>query len=581
MEQTFPAGATQRIVIADVAGDLKVQGWDQQSIKVSTDAHIDILQLEGDALIISGCKDDLALAVPYEAIISARNIKHDVSIENVRQATLQDISSDLRVAKVTTVHIEGNIKGDVMLVEASQVNGGSVNGDLRLQSIGEASIGHVGKDLTVREVSRLQARSVGHDCDVHNSAYLEMVIGSVGKDLQIDGAQSVQAANIGHDCSLRDIQGDIKISHIGADVDIRGVGGNVQVGNSGADLHLQNVGGNVILGHIGRDGQIRTVGGNVQTGNIGADAHIEGVHGNITIGKIGKDVRIQADFPPTSMTQVHASGDAAIVLPANADMTIHATVGGNVNGCSVVSHTRGSRVTLIYGNGAARLELHVGGDLNLLGEASPKSSSSAWDWHWNQFSQDMAEFGREMGQFGQELSWEINEVVNEATSSASMRAARVAEKQRRKAEEQRRKAEQQAQRASERAARLNVRINNREWHMDSERVERIVEQARQAAAEGVSGALEAVEQALKNLSVPQPPVPPRPPEPAQQEVPGEYPESEPGETASGIEEIETPATGEPVPTANPEQEREAILRMIAEGRITPEEGDMLLEALGG
>ncbi len=31
---------------------------------------------------------------------------------------------------------------------------------------------------------------------------------------------------------------------------------------------------------------------------------------------------------------------------------------------------------------------------------------------------------------------------------------------------------------------------------------------------------------------------------------------------------------------NPEQERIAILRMIAEGRITPEEGDMLLEALG-
>jgi hypothetical protein len=30
---------------------------------------------------------------------------------------------------------------------------------------------------------------------------------------------------------------------------------------------------------------------------------------------------------------------------------------------------------------------------------------------------------------------------------------------------------------------------------------------------------------------------------------------------------------------NIEQEREAILRMIAEGRISPEEGDMLLEAL--
>ena len=34
-------------------------------------------------------------------------------------------------------------------------------------------------------------------------------------------------------------------------------------------------------------------------------------------------------------------------------------------------------------------------------------------------------------------------------------------------------------------------------------------------------------------------------------------------------------------TLTPEQDREAILRMIAEGCISPEEGDLLLEALGG
>jgi hypothetical protein len=31
---------------------------------------------------------------------------------------------------------------------------------------------------------------------------------------------------------------------------------------------------------------------------------------------------------------------------------------------------------------------------------------------------------------------------------------------------------------------------------------------------------------------------------------------------------------------NVEQERAAILQMVAEGRISPEEGDMLLDALG-
>ncbi|HLG76876.1 MAG TPA: hypothetical protein VKX46_10700, partial [Ktedonobacteraceae bacterium] len=40
-----------------------------------------------------------------------------------------------------------------------------------------------------------------------------------------------------------------------------------------------------------------------------------------------------------------------------------------------------------------------------------------------------------------------------------------------------------------------------------------------------------------------------------------------------------PVEDREVSGASPEQEREAILRMISEGRITPEEGDMLLEAL--
>ena len=58
-------------------------------------------------------------------------------------------------------------------------------------------------------------------------------------------------------------------------------------------------------------------------------------------------------------------------------------------------------------------------------------------------------------------------------------------------------------------------------------------------------------------------------------------ETHPGEQAkqpsdSGNADASTPGG----PEYNLDQEREAILRMIAEGRITPEEGDLLLEALG-
>jgi hypothetical protein len=130
---------------------------------------------------------------------------------------------------------------------------------------------------------------------------------------------------------------------------------------------------------------------------------------------------------------------------------------------------------------------------------------------------------------------------------------------------------------------MNIRINNREWRMDPQRIDHIVAEAYDAAARGTQGAVEAVEQALKNLHVasPFPPSPPRPPKPpygthdvnidvnvgASSEPPTE---SESAASATGT-------TGKPA--ADPEQERIAILRMVADGRITPEEGDMLLEAL--
>ena len=132
-------------------------------------------------------------------------------------------------------------------------------------------------------------------------------------------------------------------------------------------------------------------------------------------------------------------------------------------------------------------------------------------------------------------------------------------------------------------------MNDREWRMDPERLERLKDQARRAATEGIVGALEAVEQAIGNLGFPKSPKPPVPPTPPSSPSPTHagkssrtenegLSQSEPSAQQTGkSEEASINNATEP----DLEQEREAILRMIAEGRISPEEGDMLLEGLGG
>jgi hypothetical protein len=65
-------------------------------------------------------------------------------------------------------------------------------------------------------------------------------------------------------------------------------------------------------------------------------------------------------------------------------------------------------------------------------------------------------------------------------------------------------------------------------------------------------------------------------------LPGEVDLQDPGQESDEAQSIEQGAVT-PEESSAPvdlEKEREAILRMIAEGRITPEEGDLLLEALG-
>jgi hypothetical protein len=309
---------------------------------------------------------------------------------------------------------------------------------------------------------------------------------------------------------------------------------------------------------------------------------------------------------------------ARVRLPTPSDLALHAYVGGDVSGVSSVSGG-GNQVNLVYGSGASRLDLYIGGDLSLRGGGQPESSSSfggrgsQGNWgNWQaDFDRDMAELGREMSKLGQELSREITGAFKDASWQkgaewANQFTGKMEEQIRRaqrKAEEQARKAEERARKAQEQAARVRVRFNDREWQLDPERLERLKEQATRAANEGVAGALDAVERAIKNLRVPMPPpppsapfppggpTPPAPPAPmtppppapmpgqsAAQSAPREpQPPAGQGSASAGTGSTASGDAEEP----NLEQEREAILRMIAEGRISPEEGDMLLEGLGG
>lgn len=595
-EQTFSVSKAPRVLLTQVQGDLSVSVWEQQAISVEIDGSVAGLQQEGDTLLIDNCMSDLVLRVPEDTSIKASNVNGDVDIEGVRRielenasgdVSLKDISGhaglenigegidltnlggDLTVTNAPVLHVRQKVGGDAELIQVGQIEIASVGADLSVKDAETVVISTIGGNLNAEDIgTALHCGTVGGDCQVQGSAgtlsggqVMAFTIGNIGADLEIWSAASIRAGNVGGDCELRDVQGDVAVGHVGGGANFMGIGGNL------------------LLGHTG------------------ADAALKGIQGSIEVSSVGGDLDLQAAFPMGSRTLVKVGGDANLVLPEQPNLSIRATVGGDVLGPSIISSGRGNMISLVYGDGAAHLELKVGGDLNLHSADSPRSSSTMGG-SWKEFGYEMSNLGRDMGKLGQELSREIAAAFTEASWShgagiahdiarkaeeharhAQRKAEEHARHAQRKAEEHARQAQRKAEEHTRRAGRVNVRINKREWRMDPEWLERIKDEAQRAASEGVSGALEAVERAVSNLHIPTPPMRPAPPMPPSPF--GSVPPMPPSPRRSEQVEHEGNDNAAEVPSsADLEQERMAILRMIAEGRITPEEGDLLLEALG-
>jgi hypothetical protein len=221
----------------------------------------------------------------------------------------------------------------------------------------------------------------------------------------------------------------------------------------------------------------------------------------------------------------------------------------------------------VFGNGKAQLHLTIGGDLHLRSATAPAytgartsnnegSAAGEWGAEWRNL-------GRELEQMGRELASELSGLGREIA-----RDVRVAGR------EARRDMKDEF-RGFGRGPRGRVPFGS-QWNLDPDQVERIKREARAAAASGIAKAQEAVEQALQQwqqsgpgAAAPRPPRPPRPPQPPVEPYTGH------------TVRIDNEEEAQPQPNAprDRDAERLAILRMVHEGRLAPDEAEMLLRGL--
>ena len=117
------------------------------------------------------------------------------------------------------------------------------------------------------------------------------VFSSADLSLRVPRTASLQFVMIGGDASLRGLMGGCEIKEVGGDISIRDIGG-ISIDSIHGDISLANVKGDVYVKNIHGDASIREVDGNVTLDMLTDDLSLRAGKGNLRVKTLNGDASI-------------------------------------------------------------------------------------------------------------------------------------------------------------------------------------------------------------------------------------------------------------------------------------------------
>lgn len=315
--QTFPVEGNPRVVITQLDGSLSIQAWKEPAISGEMEGPVAEMQQEGDTLLITGCKSNLELRVPA--------IVHN-GVPIVTDIYVTRLSGSVTIVGGGRVKLK-EIGGDVTLR--------NIVGDMELENVhGVAGLTSIGGDVHAVSMTALRGRGIRGDVSLSDIAQVEIDV--IGGSLALHRVGTAEIISVNGDLEAAGIVGTLSCVTVSGDCWVQD--------STRAQVCISNVAGNLQMeGMV--DGRMSNIGGNLD---------------------------LQAIFPAGSNTRFHVDGDASVTLPGDASLNLYIIVGGEVSGEASDSGGGGSFINLVYGDGAATLNLLIAGDLKLLGSCTPR-----------------------------------------------------------------------------------------------------------------------------------------------------------------------------------------------------------------
>ncbi|MBN1315397.1 MAG: hypothetical protein JXA42_08015 [Anaerolineales bacterium] len=377
--------------------------------------------------------------------------------------------------------------------------------------------------LSIQGWSKQAARIQCDDENIQVSQEGSTIMVTSQSDLRIDVPYDtrIQAQSVQGDATIKRISGQVTLEQIQGDLVVNRTG-HVELGEIQGDLSAKHVDGDLTAGQIQGDMNVRGVNGNLTVKQVGRDLGLRSISGSVTAKDVQGDIRLRIELNPSCEYYLKAGGDIVARLPlnSNADLTLRSGRGAPRVKARLADVTqKENEVAGRLGDGGAEVWMESGRDLLLTVKETSDESS------WSEFGAELGSMGAELGLefagLAEDIADQIEQQMSEMSAQLEEKLIAVAALDVRAA-----KAAEEVQRQAEKAADRLRRA-----------AERQAEKARRKAT-----------QARWEQNRPR---------------------------GSREREPEVKPASEPVT----DDERLAILNMVAEGKITVEEAETLLEAL--
>lgn len=421
-------------------------------------------------------------------------------------------------------------------------------------------------DLTVEQAEGGPSVSARVTCEVHMPAGLPVQVREAKGNLSATGISSLNAEQVRGRLKLSDV-GEARLAEVYGGLEARGlrslsvvgtifgsaslknveradlqnvrgnlavkavshvhgsrIGGNLIAKEVDGSLHIDEVGGNAPLKNIGAEVRLGQVAGNLLGKNLTGGAHVPKIGGNLVLGgEIGQGRSYQFSARGNAVLGLAEGAGAHLTLTARGKFIVSTALSGEVREGRTLSGT--------IGDGGAEIVVEAGGNLVLGGKDGARI------------------------EMGAGLAEEVARQIEEGLAGIDLDAI----------------GRQVGAEMDEAMSRLRVKLEGVDWETAGVRAQQAVERAMGQLQRNMDRmATEAARQQERFQRRME-----REAHRRQREDRGVGVEITFGDDPSGgaYEEAE----GQPGPDLD--EERLSILRMLEQGQISPEEAEMLLDAL--